>query len=348
MRDLQHLVDRADAGALLAAVDALSSDRRWDDMADLARRCRDAIELGKQLWAVATHIDYRLALEGPPRLAAQVVRPGAGRFALGPLTEVAASGHDWDALCGYLTDPIVAEAVAQERVLRGEDLTGQGGAWLLAGAQLPLRLAAWEPRYALPVYRDRSALFPQPEVATRRWPGDPVPGRSVAPRAPGDAGVRALRDVVEVWASESTGAVDAAAVAGSALQAVCALESVRYGARLAPLTPDEALALMQWAGASGGAHGRRRGGAAGRFAAWWAAAALAGLAWPPAPDVSFSDELGAAVGELRWWRWRAGTAEGGWVLRLAVEDPVDGLAWAVDAADAGDRTPDVVADGAAG
>lgn len=348
MRDLQHLVDRADAGALLAAVDALSADRRWDDMADLARRCRDAIELGKQLWAVATHIDYRLALEGPPGPAARVLRPGAGRFALGPLTEVAASRHDWDALGGHLADPIVAEAVAQERVLRGDDLTGQGGSWLLAGAQLPLRLAGWEPRYALPVYRDRSALFPQPEVATRRWAGDPAPGRSVVPRVPGDAGARALRDVVEVWAGESTGTVDAAAVEGSALQAVHALESVRDGAHLAPLTAGEALALMQWAGASGGAHGRRRGGAAGRFAAWWAAAALAGLSWPPSPDVTFSEELGGAVGELRWWRWRTGTAEGGWVLRLAVEDPVDRLAWALDAVDAGARTADLAAGGVAG
>ncbi|MDP8978613.1 MAG: hypothetical protein M3N17_08605, partial [Actinomycetota bacterium] len=245
MHDLQHLVDRGDTGALLLAVDALAGERRWDDMADLARRCRDAIELGKQLWAIAMHIDYRLALEGPPRLAARVVRPGAGRFALGPLTEVAASGHDWDALRGHLADPIVAEAVAQERVLRGEDLTADSGSGLLAGTQLPLRLAAWEPRYALPVYGDRSALFPQPEVATRRWGGGPSPGRSLAPRAPDDAGVRALRDLVEVWASESTGVVDAAVVEGSALQAVCALGSARHGARLEPLAPEEALALLQ-------------------------------------------------------------------------------------------------------
>ncbi|MBW3602527.1 MAG: hypothetical protein KY434_07505, partial [Actinobacteria bacterium] len=63
-------------------------------------------------------------------------------------------------------------------------------------------------------------------------------------------------------------------------------------------------------------------------------------------DTGFAEELGAAVSELRWWRWRAAGADAGWVLRLAVADPVDGLAWAVEAADAGDRAPDAVAGGA--
>jgi hypothetical protein len=42
---------------------------------------------------------------------------------------------------------------------------------------------------------------------------------------------------------------------------------------------------MAWAAASGGAHGPRPGAAAGRFAAWWAAATLTDLHadWPPDP-----------------------------------------------------------------
>ena len=98
---------------------------------------------------------------------------------------------------------------------------------------------------------------------------------------------------------------------------------------------DEALGLLAWAGASGGAHGRRRGMARGRFEAWWCAAALTGLdeAWPPD-----GEDLGGAVAELSWWRWDDGTPPTGWHLLIAVEDPADGLAWALDARDVADPT----------
>ena len=69
--------------------------------------------------------------------------------------------------------------------------------------------------------------------------------------------------------------------------------------------------------------------AAGRFDAWWAAAALVDLDWPPSPA-----ELGEAVASMRWWCWDAGDLAGGWVLRLAIEDPETGIAWAIDAHDA--------------
>ena len=87
---------------------------------------------------------------------------------------------------------------------------------------------------------------------------------------------------------------------------------------------------MAWTAASGGAHGRRRGMAYGRFSAWWAVAALAGGLdrWPFDPD-----ELGAAAAALRWYRWEPGSPEGGWSLRLAAEDPATGTAWAVEARD---------------
>jgi hypothetical protein len=88
---------------------------------------------------------------------------------------------------------------------------------------------------------------------------------------------------------------------------------------------------MAWAGASGGAHGRRRGAATGRFAAWWAAAALVDLShdWPLS-----ADELDVAVNEMRWFLWDEGAEPIGWSLRLAVEDPDADLAWALVASDA--------------
>ena len=86
------------------------------------------------------------------------------------------------------------------------------------------------------------------------------------------------------------------------------------------------MAWLAWAGASGGGHGRRRGAALGRFGAWWTVAALAGVLdeWPVEPD-----RMGAAVAELRWWWWDRGSVRTGWSLDVLVEDPVDGLAWAV-------------------
>jgi hypothetical protein len=101
-------------------------------------------------------------------------------------------------------------------------------------------------------------------------------------------------------------------------------------ARMGAVAADHALAAMAWAAASGGAHGRRRGMAAGRFAAWWTVAALAGLLddWPFVPD-----DVGEAAIAMRWYRWDDGAPATGWSLCLAVEDPETGWAWAVRAVD---------------
>lgn len=329
MSDLQALVDVADSAALLRAVDGLCASRQWDALADLARRCHQAGNVGKQLWPVAMHIDYRLALEGPPEHAAAVLVPGAARFALGPLTEVAASSHDWASLAPHLQDPASAATVAQERVIRGEDLRQLGREPEEVAAELPFRLEDWEPRYALPRYRDREAAFPQPDAATRNL----GPPRRLEPATllDEDPGAQALRDIVEVWVAQSSGHVRTTTVDGTAKGAVgCLLAQAgrEPAAAVAELEPAEALAILQWAGASGGAYGRRRGGARGRFAAWWAAAAVAGLEWPVDPE-----RLGRAVSELIWYRWSGTEPETGWVLRLAVTDPVDGMGWAIDATD---------------
>ena len=90
------------------------------------------------------------------------------------------------------------------------------------------------------------------------------------------------------------------------------------------------MAWLAWAGASGGAHGRRRGAAIGRFGAWWTVAALADLAdeWPAEPD-----EIGEALASLDWYWWDAGEPRLGWELQLAVADPIEGYAWAISAHD---------------
>lgn len=333
MLDLQPLVDSADSAALLRAVDGLCAHRQWEMLSDLARRCRRAMDVGKQLWPIAMHIDYRLALEGSASHAAAVLEPGAARFALGPLTEVAAVNHDWASLAPHIRDLASAAAVAQERVIRGEDLRGVVDGLV---SELPLRLAGWEPSYALPHYRDREAAFPQPETATRNLHTARL--RWVEPASPlsEDPGVQALRDVVETWVTQSSGQARAVTVEGDAegaLGRLLADAGREPTAVIAPLEPADALATLQWAGASGGAYGRRRGGARGRFATWWTAAALAGLDWPAEPDA-----IGEAINELNWYRWAPPEPESGWVLRLAVTDPVDRMGWAIEATD--QRTDD--------
>jgi hypothetical protein len=139
----------------------------------------------------------------------------------------------------------------------------------------------------------------------------------------------AVRQLIEPWTTSSNGRVEIVAVEGSAASAVSAL-GVTAG-RLAPIAGSLAIAWLAWAGASGGAHGRRRGAAIGRFGAWWTVAALADLAdqWPVDPD-----EIGDAVASLDWYWWDAGEPRLGWELQLAVADPAEGYAWAISAHDA--------------
>jgi hypothetical protein len=319
---LADLVEAADPAALLRAVDGLCATRDWAGMVELRERLVEAVERGKPLWPVTTYVEYRTALEAPGREAAGVLRPGVGRFALGPLTEVAGATHTWEELAPHLADPGVAGAVAQERVLRGEDLRGDQRAHPEV-LELPLALAPWEPAYALATYAADKLEVPDPGAEpVAMTPQDATPGRALdRPEV-----ARALTDLVEVWTSESGGSARAVLVDGGPAAAVAALGVP--GHRLGRLGPAGALARMAWAAASGGAHGVRRGAALGRFDAWWAATALAGLDWPPDPA-----ELGAATARLAWWCWDDGMPATGWTLRLAVADPAAGWSAALDATD---------------
>jgi hypothetical protein len=226
-------------------------------------------------------------------------------------------------------------------VLRGEDLEGEARA-ALEDVGLPGRLEPWEPAYPVPTYRESECLDPgPPTVRAATEPFDARPGPYLA--LPGLAA--ALLDLVAPWQEQSTGQCHVATVAGDAGQAVAALVPGR--ALLVPLTLPEAMGHLAWAGASGGALGRRRGGAAGRAGAWWVAHAAAGLAFPADPD-----ELEFHLEELRWYVFEelgdgvrgseADPALGpsgrdtstGWSLRLAVTG--DGWAAALDAHDVSD------------
>jgi resuscitation-promoting factor RpfA len=319
---LGELVEAADPAPLLRAVDGLCADRDWAGLLHLRELLEDAVERGKALWPVTTYVEYRIALEAPGPEVARVLRSGVGRFALGPLTEVAAATHAWDELGPYLVEPGVAGTVAQERVLRGEDLRDRDGTHPEV-LELPLALASWEPAYPLATYRAAELEVPDPGAE----PLEMVPSAAnAAPELAQPDVVRALTDLVEVWTSESNGTARAVVVGGGPAEAVATLG---YGEhRLGRLDAAGALARMAWAAASGGAYGVRRGAALGRFDAWWAAAALAGVNWPADPD-----ELGPALERLAWWCWDDTTASVGWNLRLAVADPQAGWAAGLEASD---------------
>ena len=322
------LVNAGDVEGLVRIADDLAAGGAWDELLHLRDRCRDSVERGLQLWPVASRCEYRLALDAPGPFAAQVLIAGTGRFALGPLPEVAASNKRWEDLAPHVVQGAPEAAIAaHERVVRGEDLHGDRrlDPFVL---EVPLQLAAWEPTYPLAEYGPDEAAFPLPVVEGF---GDLADGRPARVADDGET-VRALLELATPWTTESEGRAQATAVHGDAAAAVRALvDDPDQSVRMAPITPQQAMAWMAWTGASGGLHGRRRGMATGRFAAWWAASALTGLLEDFPPDPS---ELGDALSELEWWAWDLGGPDLGWSCRLAIEDPADGLAWALDATDA--------------
>jgi len=316
-----ELIEAADMNALLRVIDGLCSSQSWEGLIDLADRCEEALERGKQLWPIAAHVDYRLALEAPGDYAADVLGSPLSRFALGPLTEVAASTHTWAELSPYIEAPHIAAFVAQERVLRGEDLTGAPGIHLEV-LELPPKLMGFEPHYSLATYRSNVV-----EIAD---PWDPRPLYPVQEALAQDLSEpdveHALLELVTPWTEESNGAARAVIVEGPASAAI---SKIAFG-EMAAVTIDgtEALKLMAWAAASGGAHGRRRGAALGRALAWRTAAVLVDLPWPTEPA-----RLASQIDRLLWYRWTEAGPDEGWSLRLAVEDTEHGWAAAIGAAD---------------
>lgn len=323
---LDALIHAVDLDGLVRLIDDRCSDRDWEGLLRVRDRCSAATrDTGRQLWPAATLAEYRLALHAPVEWAAVVLDGEAGRFTIGPLSEVAAVAHTWAELAPRLTTSPVALFVAHERGLRGEALDPASLAGLPPVLDIPATPRPWEPAYPVSTYSDDGGDHPEP----------PSSGRPIGVRIEpvGDEIVvvddeveSALRQLVETWTSSSTGRAEVVCVEGTHLDALAAL-GVR-SARVAEIPAAEALARCAWAGASGGAHGRRRGMAIGRFSTWWLLGALGDLDWPPSDD-----DVEELLAELRWFRWDAHEPEGGWRLQLLVENADEGVAWAINASD---------------
>jgi hypothetical protein len=324
---LDELIHRVDLDGLVRLIDDRCEARDWAGLLRVRDRCAAATrETGRQLWPAATLAEYRLALLTPPEWAATVLDGESGRFTIGPLSEVAAVNHTWAELAPHLAALPVATFVAHERAIRGEDIDPAALADLPPVLDIPARPEPWEPSYPVSTYRDAGAEHPEPDVPLPNTPVRPTHGGE---RVDDEAVEHAVRSVVEAWTAESTGRAEVVCVEGTHLDALGELGVP--SARVVELTAGQAIALLAWAGASGGAHGRRRGMAIGRFSAWWLLGAIGDLHddWPPT-----SADVAELLTELRWYRWDAHEPAGGWRLQLVVENIVEGTAWAINAVDA--------------
>ena len=321
--DLDDLIHAADLDGLVRMIDDRCANSDWDGLLRLRNGARSAVKTGRQLWPAATLAEYRLALLAPPHHVAAVLDETdglSGQFTIGPLTEVAAQHHTWDELRAQLDPTPRAAFVAHERVIRGELIDDD----ILGVLDIPLELEGWEPQYAVAVYRDNDADFPVPRLPDD-W--EEIETANEAERLDDDVEL-AVQQLVEPWVSGSNGTVEVVCIEGDVADAIGALGPRR--ARISELDVRSSMAWMAWAGASGGAHGRRRGGATGRFGAWWMLGAFGDFTddWPVDPDA-----LGQFANELNWYRWDAFEPALGWTLQLAVEDEAEGVAWAISARD---------------
>lgn len=311
-------IELADTDTLVRSIDGFCASREWDELLVMRLHCQAAVERGKQLWAVDEHIRYRIALEGPSDLAARMVDEGPARWTLGPLTEVVAQRHEWRELEPHLTSGPARAFVAHERSIRGDSIDPLAIDPMIL--EIPVTIQSWEPTYPVAEYKSDRAEFPSPS---------PPPLHRVTisrgERIEDQEAIDALSGLVKPWYEQSSGRVDIAIVDGGFDAALGALGVPRASASEMPAT--DALAWLGWAAASGAAHGRRRGAAAGRFEVWWALSVVSELDFPPDPDV-----FGEVLDEYQWHWWSDGDDEG-WRLNVAITDPEFGRTWAITAID---------------
>ena len=316
------LINRADLDGLVRLIDDYCETRSWHDLLGLRDACKAAVANGRQVWPASTLAEYRLALLAPAEIAVQVVDEEAGRFTMGPLTEAIAQNHQWSELNGFLEPSPTSTYIAYECGIRGQQVDSE----LFPALESPCTLLPVESNYVLAEYHDNEAKFPTPAI--------PEMGNAIAVPASSAIVVQdpevetAVNQLVDAWTTQSNGELRISCVEGSVLDALAVLEVQE--ARLSLLTSSDALAWLTWAGASGGAHGRRRGNALGRDAAWWTVAALTvnTFHWPLS-----NDDLETAVNSLQWFWWDTNEPATGWQLQLCIHHADRNRSWAISVHD---------------
>jgi hypothetical protein len=241
---------------------------------------------------------------------------------MGPLTEVIAQNHQWSELSEFLDPSPTSTYIAYECAIRGQKVDSE----LFPALESPCTLLPIETNYALAEYHDNEAKFPTPAIPEM---GNEItiPESSATVIQDSDAST-AFHQLADAWTTQSNGELRMSCVEGSVLDALGALNVPE--ARLSLLASGEALAWLAWAGASGGAHGRRRGNALGRDAAWWTIAALTEKTfhWPLG-----NEKLEAATNSLQWFWWDANESTTGWQLQLCIHHADRNRSWAISVHD---------------
>jgi len=334
---LDDLVTRADLDGLVRLIDAECASRDWAHLLEIRAAARQAVQTGRQLWPAATLAEYRLALHAPADIATQVLRGEASRFTLGPLTEVIAQHHTWDQLAEFLPHEPQSTYVAYECALRGNEIANADD--LFPALEIPVQRSSWEPQYQLAVYADNEAVFEAPtlpptsDATTCDTPTKDLTSLDAvtASRIENESVERAARQLVEAWTTQSNGHCTTVLVSGEITNALGALGDLQTtSVNLRALSSQDALKWLAWAGASGGAHGRRRGAATGRFGAWWMLAALGDAlhSWPLT-----AQRAGGIAAQWSWSWWDNGPASG-WQLQLVAHNATTNMSWAINAHDA--------------
>ena len=319
--ELDSLVQRADLDGLVRHVDSTCAAREWDHLVRVRDAARAAVDTGRQLWPIATLANHRLALWAPPHLAVRALDDTARTFMPGPVSEILAVHHHWEETQEHIPPGHDRALFAHERSLRGDRIPAHEPSMI----DVPIELQDWEPRYEPAGYDDDGVDDPQPDLPVcaeelECVDADPLDDPETA---------NAFRILMEPWTSQSNGAAACAVAEGGAADALGAL-GVRE-CLVAQVDHLTALSLLAWAGASGGAHGRRRGLATGRSNAWWFLGVLTGVHedWPCDPD-----EFGDILVGLEWWLWQpVNQQQSGWNMNLVVTDGDDGVSCAVTAHD---------------
>lgn len=325
-----RLIHSADLDGLIRVIDDLTDAGDFARLRRVRDRSRDAVATGRQLWPAATLAEYRIALLGPADEAARCLDDRAGRFAIGPLSEVIAQDHTWSELAPLLGHRPIACSIAHERAMRAEAIDPDSLRDVPAVLDIPAEIQAWEPQYRLAEYHRDRADFSAPAPAMS------IHGTDAIETIETTMGAEVLDDEVEptwrqhleAWTAQSNGRAEAICSVGGPAEVLGALGLRR--ARLVRITASEALIWLAWAGASGGAHGRRPGGAMGRYGTWWVLAALADLTddWPVDPN-----RLGDCADSLEWYWFDDGIAPTGWQINLVAHDRTEAVSWALHASD---------------
>jgi hypothetical protein len=319
---LDELIQRADLDGLVRHVDDACSARDWDHVLRIRNEARSAVATGRQLWPIATLANFRLALWAPAHLAVRALDDTARTFMPGPVSEILAVHHSWSDLEPHLEHGHDRSLVAYERSLRADVIEASEPAVL----EIPFALAPWEPRYATAGYNDDGVVDEMPSLAFDWQPAVGVVGAEILR----DDTVTVFAQMMSPWTSQSEGSARSAVVEGGVADALGALGVI--DARVAPLSPPEALAWLTWAASSGGAHGKRRGVATGRSEALWLLSVFTGLDddWP----VTF-EELGEVIGGLEFHAFTSADHPAhGWWLQMAIVDAEEGLALSLMTRDA--------------